>query len=317
MLDPPAVAHVADPEDHRPAALMSVVLLLIERRNVASDHHLHQALGRQIGALQGADIAAVAQHADAVGEIVNLAHAVADVDDGQPVVAQLSDQREQFLGLARRERGGRLVHHQDARAGMQGARDLDQLPLGHRQRTNEGARRKGDAKPRQDRSRGLVHRPPVDKAVARQLGAEKDILRHREVRRQRQLLIDDGDAQLPRRLRTLDVDRLAGDPDLTAWIGPVGAGQHLHEGGLASPVFPHQGMDLAGPDIERDALQHPQIDESLRDMAHLKDRRLLRSHGHQSLPSTTTEQPTAMDRPGPGRNVGVPVGPDRVQDVRQ
>jgi hypothetical protein len=41
---------------------------------------------------------------------------VRDVDDGHAVGAQLRDQLEQALGLARRQRGGGLVHDEQARA---------------------------------------------------------------------------------------------------------------------------------------------------------------------------------------------------------
>ena len=80
-LDPPAaVGDALDLEDHRSAAAVRVVLLLVEAGQVAADHHLDQRVGGELGALDGADIGAVAQHRDPVGQLVDLGHAVADVD---------------------------------------------------------------------------------------------------------------------------------------------------------------------------------------------------------------------------------------------
>jgi hypothetical protein len=88
-----------------------IVLLLVE----GGEHRARPSGGRwcsarDLGLVERADEVAVAQHADAVGEFVDLAHAVADVDDGDAFRLQLPDDGEQPLGLVGRQRGGRLVH---------------------------------------------------------------------------------------------------------------------------------------------------------------------------------------------------------------
>ena len=57
-----------------------------------------------------------------------------------PCDLQLADDPEQPVDLLVAERGGRLVHDQDAGVGPQGPRDLDQLLLGHRQPADLGLR---------------------------------------------------------------------------------------------------------------------------------------------------------------------------------
>ena len=59
--------------------------------------------------------------------------AVRDVDDELAVGGELAGEAEQPLGLARRQRRGRLVEDEDF--GIAGERlgDLDHLPLGERQ----------------------------------------------------------------------------------------------------------------------------------------------------------------------------------------
>src|ERR1700746_3333879 len=111
--DAPAVTHVAHGEDDPPAFLMRVVLLLVERREIAPYHHLDEALGREILALEGTDITAVTQHSDAIRKLIDLAHAVTNVDDGQSLCAQAADQIEKLVRLAGRKRGCRLVHDED------------------------------------------------------------------------------------------------------------------------------------------------------------------------------------------------------------
>ena len=136
---PAAVGHVLDLEDRPAATAVRVVLLGIEGVEVAPDHHLDERLGADLVLVEGADIGAIAQHRDPVGKLVDLGHAVADVDDGEAVAPELADQLEQLLGLARRERGGRLVHDQDLGIGVQGAGDFDLLLLGDRQGGDRGA----------------------------------------------------------------------------------------------------------------------------------------------------------------------------------
>ncbi len=118
-----AVAHqplggqAADRERDRPLRAGSLMLLLVERRDVAPDHHRDEARRIKLGAIQRADIAAVAQHADPVGELIHLLHAVADVDDGDALRLEPGDHLEQAIRLARGQRRRRLVHDDDARIG--------------------------------------------------------------------------------------------------------------------------------------------------------------------------------------------------------
>src|SRR5262249_12418865 len=76
----------------------------------------------QAGALLGArggdgflrDLAAAAQHEDAIGYGEDVRHAVADQHDRDAPVAQPTDKVEHLGDLAHRDCGGRLVHQHDA-----------------------------------------------------------------------------------------------------------------------------------------------------------------------------------------------------------
>ena len=77
---------------------------------------------------------------------------------------------------------------------VQGAGDFHQLLFRDGQRAHE---RVGRERGPQPVKRGLATRPhrlPVDAASTRRFGAEVDVLCHRQVGRQCQFLIDDGNA---------------------------------------------------------------------------------------------------------------------------
>ena len=75
------------------------------------------------------DLAAGAQHGDAVGDRQHLPQLVRDEDDREPVRHEAPQHREETVGLLRREHGGRLVEHEDARTAVEHLEDLDPLPL--------------------------------------------------------------------------------------------------------------------------------------------------------------------------------------------
>ncbi len=244
-----AVGQITELE-HRAPGGAAVMLLLVEGGEIAPDHHAHDRLGLDFVAAERADIAAVAQHGDAVGELVHLGHAMRDVDDGESLGAQPRDQVEQPARLAIGERGGRLVHHQDARPRMHRARDLDHLLLGDRQIADQRARPEAGAEAREHLRAAADHGGAVDRQSATRLAAEMDVLGNREVGRERELLIDDRDAMRLGRERAVDLRRLAVEPDLRARIRRIGAGEDLHQRRLAGAVLPHQRVHLARMDGE-------------------------------------------------------------------
>jgi hypothetical protein len=66
-----------------------------------ADHQAHGPLARHLGHGRGGDEAAVAQHRHPVGDAVDLLHAVADEHHRHAPPAQLVDDREQAVDLAR------------------------------------------------------------------------------------------------------------------------------------------------------------------------------------------------------------------------
>ena len=93
-----------------------------------------------------------------------------------------------------------------------------------------------------------------------------------EVRNERELLEDDGDAETPRIGRRLQPDRAAVDENL-AGVGMLRAAQDAHQRGLAGAVLPEQHVHLAGVDRQRHVVERADSGERLGDPAHVEQGR--------------------------------------------
>ena len=205
-----------------------------------------------------------------VGDLEDFLHAVADEEDGDALVAQVADQLEQLRDLVGRQRGGRLVHDQDADIERDRLGDLDRLLRGKRQAARRAAHVEGDAELGEDRLGVAEHLPPADHLAA-VLMADEDVLGDVEVGKEQRLLIDRGDAEALALGGVADGHRLAGEQDFAA-IGLVDAGHDLDQGRLAGAVFAEQRVDFAGIERQRHVLERLGGVEPLGDVAHFKNR---------------------------------------------
>ena len=99
-------------------------------RDLAADHHGDDLLHGRLLRVARADVAAVADDRDPVGDPFDLVHAVRDVDDAGVGLHEAADQVVQDLDLGVVERRGRLVHDQQLGVVGQRLADLDHLLLG-------------------------------------------------------------------------------------------------------------------------------------------------------------------------------------------
>ena len=100
--------------------------------------------------------------------------------------------------------------------------------------------------------------------------AEEDIGGNRQFRQQVQLLVDDADPLILGVAGALEVNRLAAIAD-AARIGLVDAGQHLHQGRLASAIFAEQGHHLARIDPKTRFVEGAHTGEGLDDLGQLQN----------------------------------------------
>ena len=107
-------------------------------------------------------------------------------------------------------------------------------------------------------------------ALARDLPAEEHVLDRVEVRRQREVLVDDLDAHVGRLVRTPDRHRLALEQELAGVQFQV-ARQRLDHRRLPGAVVADQGDDLAGIDVEVRVVQGPDVTEAPGQAARFED----------------------------------------------
>ena len=97
-----------------------------------ADHHLHQPIIIDLRGQAGADQFPVAKDGDAVANLEYFFEVVRNEDDCHALTAQLKHDLEQMFGLGRRQRGGRLVEHENAGIKRQRLGDFHELLLGDR-----------------------------------------------------------------------------------------------------------------------------------------------------------------------------------------
>ena len=236
--------------------------------HAAPDHEPHDGVVVHVRAIEGADVAAVAQHADAVAQAEKLRHAVRHVDDGEAARLQPLDEFKEMLGVGRGERAGGLVEDDDARVGADRGGDLHELLL----RGGEGAHGEVDVERDLDRAEqfggAAAHGLAVQQqaAGAARVAAEAEIFRDAEVWAKGEFLVDHSHARIESLARGTEDVGDAVDDDVPG-VGPVDAGEDLAERGLAGAVFAHEAVALAAAEAEGDVGQRGDAAEGLGDGA--------------------------------------------------
>ena len=85
-------------------------------------------------------MAAVAQHRDLVGQLLDLMHAVRDVEQRKALIAQAVKDRIDAVDVRRGERRGSFVEDQELGIAAERLGDLDDLPARQRQVADPRAR---------------------------------------------------------------------------------------------------------------------------------------------------------------------------------
>ena len=208
-------------EDHVSLRLGDSLLFLRED-NVTPNHHPGQL--SRIGLLgqNRPDQLSLTEDGHAGGDRHHLFELVRDKDHGPAFGDHQTEGLEEVLGLLRREQGGRFIEDQDAGAAVQRFKDLDSLLFANRQLPHAGAGIDGHpVAPCQLGNPALDH-PWFEQeaAVGGVAVAKHEVLRHRERRRQSEMLMHHADAGLDGIARGVKGDRVTPDEDL-ALVGPI------------------------------------------------------------------------------------------------
>ena len=212
----------------------------------AADHHFDHLPSGELANGPAANHLTVAHDGDAIGDLKNLVQAVADVNDANSLGAQLAHDDEQPFDLLRRERGRRLVHHDDSGVDRQRLGDLDHLLLGNAQVATRNVGVDRDADPSEELPCG----PPLVAAANKSPGgaflAEKNIFRRGKGRNQVEFLINDRHAGFFRVGRAAKYDWLAENFQL-ACIRDMSPGQHFNQRAFARSVLPSKAKTSPRP----------------------------------------------------------------------
>jgi hypothetical protein len=256
-------------------------------RNLTADHQLGQVLfvGLRRDALTH-DLAA-ADDRDPVGDLQDFVELVADEHDAVPGGRQPAQDSEDLLGLLGREDGRRLVQDQDLGIAIERLEDLHALLPADRQGAHLGIGIDLEAEAMAELDDALGCFLAIqEERVGHRLLAEDDVLGDGQHGHEHEVLVDHADATGDRIRGTTQGDGLPVHQDL-ALVGLGQPVQDVHEGRLAGTVLTQQGVDLARPDLQVDAVVGDDARIALRDPAHLEGRCLHRfdvaGHPRRSL----------------------------------
>ena len=227
------------------------------RRRVdgAADDGFDNRLPRQLRSGEFRHRPAVAKDGHPLAELENFVEPMRDVKHRDSRPPKVANDAEQPLGLRRRQRGGRLVHHNQPSLEHQGAGDGDKPVLRRRQTLGVGVKRRPHADPRRDRGDVFGDRAPVDDAYPCLFRhAEHDVLEHGHAGDEGQLLMDEAHAELVCGMRGVGDEALAIDENV-AVVSFSQTGKDANEGGLARAVRANEPVRLAWKDRKRDAAQ--------------------------------------------------------------
>ena len=148
-----------------------------------------------------ADLLAVAQADEVVGDAEDLVELVGDEDDRPALGLELRDDAEEIVDLVGRKCSGRLVHDDDLRLVRQRPRDLDQVLLRDRKalQLEVGRDRRIDALQQLGRTRRASAASPRAATNPTGMWPMKMFSATREFVEHHRFLVDRGDARAPRR----------------------------------------------------------------------------------------------------------------------
>ena len=194
-----------------------------------------------------------------------------DHHHAEAAVGRAADQLADDVALARAERGRGLVHEDAGGAPHRRARDGDGLLLA------AGERRDRDADGGQldlqggERLLGLArhgaagdHADLAADAGTRDLAAEEHVLEHGQVGREREILVDGGDAVALGVADRVHLDAVGGDLEM-ARIRHLDPAQALREGRLAGAVVAEDRDHLTAVQLEGDVVQRADVAVDLAD----------------------------------------------------
>jgi hypothetical protein len=208
--------------------VFGLLVQLLQDLQLLADHHGDEV---DLGELPGETLthqAAVAQHRDAVRDLVHLVQEVRHEEDRDALVLELPHDAEELLALLRVETGGRLVEDEHLGGDVDGPRDGDHLLHGDGVGAEQGRGVDVEPEPPEQLGGPPVDLLPLDRAESPRFAADEDVLRDRQVGTEVDLLVDGADPGLLRLQGTGEAHRLPLQEDLPS-VDVVDPGQGLDQ----------------------------------------------------------------------------------------
>ena len=266
---PVGVAHGRGARPAGPASDVTGRLAGLRRRQLAADHELGELAGGRRPRVDGRDGGAAADDRDVVGDRQHLVELVRDEQHREALGLELAQVVEQLVDLLRHEHRGGLVEDEDPGAAVEHLEDLDALALADAEVGDQPVGLDAEAVRRGELGDAPPGGPAVEHHAARaRLAAEHDVLEHREVVGEHEVLVHHADAggdgvagAAEAHLPAVDADR--------ALVGPLHPVEDLHQRRLAGAVLADEGVDGAGAHAQVDVAVGDHAREALGDAGQL------------------------------------------------
>src|SRR5262245_49788580 len=218
-----------------------------------------------------AEALAITQDRDTIGQAADFLQSMRNVNDAHALRAETLQFAKKHFCFSRRKGRGWLIENENAGVAKKRARDLHELPQGHRQpldaRLDVGQFMETECL--YPRGAFPFHGRLIDEAETPRLATEEKIVGHAEIRSERQFLMNNANTQ-PRRVRRRGDARRAAIHEYVPGVRRVDAAQRLDERGFAGPVFAEQRMDFTRAQLKAHSAQGPHPAEGLPDSAQLQ-----------------------------------------------
>jgi hypothetical protein len=231
------------------------------------DDELDDLLLRDVGRVEYTANLSVTQDGEAVGDVLDLANAVRDVDDRRAAGGELADPTEKTEHLLLVEVLGRLVEDEHLRLQHERFRDLDDEALLDRQVRDAASGIDPHLPGVKSGLRPARRRPQA--AASRASGTDRHVLGDGEVGQQRGVLAHDGKAELARLVGLHPRELPAADADHPL-VGHESAGRHGHQRRLAGAVLPDECVHLPCTDGQGHVRERAHAREGLDDARQLE-----------------------------------------------
>ncbi len=244
---------------------------------------------------------------DVVGDLQHLVELVRDEDDGRAVGDEALQRLEELVDLIGHEHRGRLVEDEDLGAAEEHLEDLDPLALTDAELRHLGVEVKFGADTRHQLVEPRPGRPKVDYPAMRRFAPQNDVLEHREVVGEHEVLVHHADPGVDRVARRAHVESIPVDRD-AARVRLVHPVEGFHEGRLPSAVLANDGVNRAPSHRQVDIVvgDHPgnRLEMSLSSTAMAPDTSLIHFPHADAVLAEGACRHCPHDGMSPGRSPG-------------